>query len=317
MRSNGSPAVSVVLPAYRVTRYVAQALESVLTQTYPPHEVIVVNDECPDTAALESELAPFMDRITYLTRPNGGPGAARNTGIRAASGELVAFLDADDYWGLDFLERQVGLLETGEGRDLVYSDALYVDDNGEVVGSLMERSPSEGEADLAALLSGRCTVATSTVVARKACLESAGLFDEDVGNYSEDFDLWCRVAYTGGRIDYQRRRLVFHRVHDESLTAAPLALPKGALRVLDKIRRTMDLSPRERHALEQLESSITSEVLAGEAKQAILRKDYRDAKEKLARSVELKPNRKRRLVLAGLHILPGPLAFIWRRYGRG
>ena len=116
------PRVSVVVPAYQVTAYIGQALDSVLGQTYPPFEVLVVNDECPDTAALERELDRFSGSIRYLKRPNGGPGAARNTGIRAARGELVAFLDADDYWGPTFLERQVELPPYHYGLVFVRSD---------------------------------------------------------------------------------------------------------------------------------------------------------------------------------------------------
>src|SRR5919106_2998924 len=108
MRSQS--AVTVVIPAYRVSAYVARTVESVLRQTRPAAEIIVVNDGCPDTGGLEQALAPFETHIRYLQQANAGPAAARNTGIRAASADIIAFLDGDDYWAPEFLESQVRYL---------------------------------------------------------------------------------------------------------------------------------------------------------------------------------------------------------------
>lgn len=299
------PAVSVVIPAFRVTEYIAQALDSVFAQTSEASEVIVVNDGCPDTIALDRVLEPYLDRVRYLKRENGGPAAARNTGIRAASGELIAFLDADDYWEPTFLERQMQYLRENPGVDLVYTDAFCFDAEGGVSSSLMQTSPSEGEATLHALLVGSCTVATTTVVARKSRLVTAGLFDEQIGNYSEDFDLWLRVAYSGGRIGYQRECLVHHRVHPASLTAQPLQLPRGALRVLQKARQQLDLPAAESAALDARIATINADVLAAEAKQFLLAGKYAAALDRMRASVRHVPSLKRRMVMTLLRLVPG------------
>src|ERR1700745_3077470 len=93
-----SPRVSVVIPAYQVAPYIAETLESVFAQTFTDYEVIVVNDGSPDTDELHHAIQPYRERLSYVTRQNGGCSAARNSGLRVARGELVAFLDADDLW---------------------------------------------------------------------------------------------------------------------------------------------------------------------------------------------------------------------------
>jgi glycosyltransferase involved in cell wall biosynthesis len=296
--------VSVIMPAYNVTRFIGQAIESVLEQTHPAAEVIVVNDGCPDTAALEHRLARFMDRIHYIRRPNGGPGAARNTGIMAALGNLVAFLDADDYWTPDFLERQVGYLAAHPDLDLVYCDTNIFVDSDSTTRSFMTAAPSEGEATLASLLSGRCHVPTSTVVARKSVLIAAGLFNEAIGRHAEDFDLWIRVAWSGGKVGYQREILAYHREHQESLTSRPLALTRGGIKVLEQARRELTLAPAELYALESRLAHLRSDLLVDEAKHHLLHGEYFQAAKKLSQSLQIRPSRKRRLVLVGVRCWP-------------
>src|SRR5215471_21358067 len=97
------PAVSVIIPAYRASRDIADALASVFSQTFTDFEVLVVDDGSPDAAELETAIAPFRDRIRFLVQSNSGAGAARNTAIRASTGRMLAFLDADDRWMPDFL----------------------------------------------------------------------------------------------------------------------------------------------------------------------------------------------------------------------
>ena len=94
-----TPAVSVVIPAFRVAGYIAETLDSVLAQTCQDFEILVVNDGSPDTEALRAALAPYRERILYIEQPQGGPSKARNTAIAAARGDLLAFLDGDDLVG--------------------------------------------------------------------------------------------------------------------------------------------------------------------------------------------------------------------------
>lgn len=101
--------VSVVIPAYRAAGTIGRAIDSIVAQTHPAHEVLVVDDGSPDD--LPTAVAPYWDRATLLRKPNGGAASARNLGIEHASGDLIAFLDADDYWEPQKLEKHVELYE--------------------------------------------------------------------------------------------------------------------------------------------------------------------------------------------------------------
>ena len=112
--------VSVIIPCYNTAGYVVETLESVFSQTYKDYEVVVVNDGSPDTPSLELALAPWRDKITYIKTENHGLAGARNNGIRASSGELVALLDSDDVWEPNYLEVQVSKLDENPSADIVY-----------------------------------------------------------------------------------------------------------------------------------------------------------------------------------------------------
>ena len=112
MRDAVVPPVSVIIPSYNSARFLATAIDSVLAQTTPVAEVFVVDDgSTDDTSALvESYVARYPKLIRYIPQANGGPGAARNTGLQAASSDWVAFLDADDWWKPEKLARQLAVL---------------------------------------------------------------------------------------------------------------------------------------------------------------------------------------------------------------
>jgi len=104
----GSPLVSVIIPTYNRAKYVTHAIDSVLAQTYPSYEIIVVDDGSTDDT--RKELAPYMDRIKYIRKEHAGHSAARNTAIRASRGQWIAFLDSDDAWLPAKLSRQMEFL---------------------------------------------------------------------------------------------------------------------------------------------------------------------------------------------------------------
>src|ERR1700751_5423190 len=108
--STDNPAVTVVIPAFKVTQYITQALDSCLNQTFQDFEIVVVNDGCPDTAALERVLEPYRQRIRYIKQTNKGLAGACNTAIRAARAPLILHLDADDWLDPECLESQVAFM---------------------------------------------------------------------------------------------------------------------------------------------------------------------------------------------------------------
>ncbi len=203
------PVVSIIIPAYNVAPYIGETLDSVVAQTFADYEVIVINDGSPDIEDLECALARFTGRLNYLKQENRGASAARNTGLRAAQGELVAFLDADDLWLPNYLYEQVKFMRARD-CDLVCADAEVFNDASReektYMESLMADAPPTGDVTFLGLLSAEQSLITSGVVARRELIHQVGLFDEALRN-SQDFDLWLRLARLGAQMAYQRRTL--------------------------------------------------------------------------------------------------------------
>src|SRR5215203_2359576 len=166
IHSENIPTVSVIIPAYNAAKYIGEALNSVFDQTFKSYEVIVINDGSLDTDDLERELQAYAANIQYMKQENQGAAAARNTGLRAAAGEFVAFLDADDTWLPNFLEKQIEFLRRSKS-DLVYADAILSGESPLAGRTFMQVEPSFGDVTPENLLAVKVTVLTSTVLARK------------------------------------------------------------------------------------------------------------------------------------------------------
>jgi glycosyltransferase involved in cell wall biosynthesis len=179
--------VSVIIPAYNAAATLKRAVSSALTQDHPALEIVVVDDGSTDeTPAVISKLG---SRVRALRQLNQGVSAARNAGIRAASGELIAFLDADDEWLPGKTRRQVELFARHPQVGLVYGHALRIDREGCECGIL----PRDEGPDTYPHLFHSNRIPTSTVVVRRDVLERAGGFIETL-RVAEDYDLWLRIA---------------------------------------------------------------------------------------------------------------------------
>jgi glycosyltransferase involved in cell wall biosynthesis len=268
--------VSVIIPAYGVAQYIAETLDSVFAQTYRDFEIIVVNDGCPDSAALEAALRPYRERIVYIRKENGGVSSARNAGMRAARAPLIAFLDGDDAWLPDFLAVQTDYLRAHPHTAIVYCDGRIFGDTPLAGRSGMEFSPSRGEVSFESLALSRCSVALIAVVARKASILAVGGFDESLRR-AEDFDLWLRVAHAGARISYHRRLLFRYRRRATGLSADDIAMAEAALRMFDKLERTLQLSASEQAALATGRQAYRADVSYFRMKDAMRRGEARMA----------------------------------------
>ena len=186
------PRVSVVIPTYNCARYLGQAIDSVLAQTYADLEVIVMDDCSRDNTA---EVAfAYGSRIRYLRQENSGLPAARNRAIEAAGGELIALLDADDWWEPSKLERQVALIDADSDVALVYTDLRVVYDDGRVIPSFLASRPLASDGYVFQKLAQSGFILPSTVVVRRASLEAVGMFDETMRSH-EDIELWLRLCH--------------------------------------------------------------------------------------------------------------------------
>ncbi|MCA9940788.1 MAG: glycosyltransferase family 2 protein [Anaerolineales bacterium] len=186
------PRVSVIIPAYNHAPYVRACVDSALAQTYTDREVIVVDDGSTD--GTREILRDYGEAIHLILQPNRGTQAARNTAVRAASGEFIALLDSDDVWLPAKLEKQVAALERQPAAGLVYSLAYTIDATGRRLngGNPTGVVLPEGADAFQELLRGDFMPAL-TVMIRRACLQEIGLFDETLIG-SGDWDLWLRIA---------------------------------------------------------------------------------------------------------------------------
>jgi glycosyltransferase involved in cell wall biosynthesis len=297
-----APAVSIIMPAYRAAAYIAAALDSVFAQTFTSYEVIVVNDGSPDTEELERVLEPYRDRIVYIKQENKGVSAARNAAIRVARAPFIAQLDPDDLWEPEYLAVQMETLRRDASLDVLYPNALVFGDMPEAGRNFMDVAPSEGQVTFESLVMQRCTVMTC-VTARREMVLRAGLYDESL-NCSEDFDLWLRIVKAGGRIGYHRRVLVRYRRHRGSLSSDPLWVCENALRVMDKIERTMTLTDDEREVVGRARARFRATHSFYKGKRAFTEGDTKTAIECLKEANSFFKSRKTALVLVLLRLAP-------------
>lgn len=306
-----SPTVSVIIPAYNAAKYVREALDSVFAQTFTSREVIVINDGSPDTEDLERELNGYQEELRYLKQENRGAAAARNLGLRNASGEFVAFLDADDKWLPNFLEEQLEFLKSNNA-DVVYSDALLTGESPSAGLTFMEVQPSRGEVTPESLLALKVTVLTSTVLARKRPIFEVGLFHEALKR-GHDFDLWLRLAKMGARFAYQRRVLAEHRIVATGLSGNTISKLQRTLDVLETIKARETLTESEAAALNGNMKRTLRELALESGKEKLLVRDFAGALQAFNEAKNFRRSWKLIFVCLGLRIAPETMRRIYYR----
>jgi glycosyltransferase involved in cell wall biosynthesis len=205
------PFVSVVIPTYNYGRFVTDAVESVLAQTYRDFEIIVVDDGSSDDT--QTKLEAYLDRIISIRQENQGCSAARNAGIKAAKGDWVAFMDADDLWHPRKLEIQMAYLARHPDVSMVASDHSQ----GFHLGWLEIPSDSEVPAERIGLedIAVRSRFGPSGVIVRKECFDKVGVFDPDLRSV-EDREMWMRIA-CHYHIENLKLPLWWYRIHGASM----------------------------------------------------------------------------------------------------
>lgn len=206
-----APTVSVVVTCYNYGKYLKGCLESILSQSFTDLEIIVVNDGSTDDT--DEVIGKFqgMDNIKYIKQVNSGQAKAKNAGIQHASGDFIAFLDADDAWEEDKLTKQIPLFSK-EAVGVVYSRARYIDEQGrtledfKLVGKYLV--PKSGNVTNYLLLDN--FVPFSSSIVRRNCLERCGTFDESL-KMGIDWDLWLRIS-TAYEFDFVDEPLLIYRI---------------------------------------------------------------------------------------------------------
>lgn len=207
--------VSVVVPVYNQARFVAATLASLIGQSYPEVEVIVVNDGSEDE--LDSALGSYAAKIHRIDQPNKGLAGARNAGYGASSGEYLLFLDSDDTLAPDALARMASFLDTHAQYGAVYCAWQRVSEDGKTL--LDEVRPGHEGNLLKKLLRREFFFFASGTMLRRSTLEQVGLFDE-ILRWGEDADLWLRLGLAGVLFGYLDQPLLRYRVHSSSMSAS-------------------------------------------------------------------------------------------------
>jgi glycosyltransferase involved in cell wall biosynthesis len=273
------PRVSVIIPAYNAAPHIAEALDSVFQQTFRDFEVIVVNDGSPDTPQLEAALAPYLDRILYIKQENRGSAGARNAGILASRGELLAFLDSDDLWLPGYLEAQVGFLDRYPQVVASITDVLRF---GEMAQQESVRRMCAGSTPrfigFEQLLRREAGQLPSATVVRRARAFKAGLFDERFRR-AEDISFLYSLIFPDGYVGYLGQTLAKYRRHRSSKTGlfGYLDTIRSEAEFLQRVGRDLPLSPAQRTLLNQEIAAVNAEIAMAEAYHAISKQKFHEA----------------------------------------
>lgn len=265
--------VSVITPVFNAGKHLPAAIESVLSQTWRDFELFLIDDCSVDDSREIIERYCRVDQRVHsvLLDSNGGPARARNAGIRMASGNFVAFLDADDIWCPGKLDRQLATFRQMPDLGLLGTNAFLLDAEG-VRGQRL--IPSDrirwGRVSLADYLLDRVPLATSSVMVRGECLQRCGHFNE-VYPTCEDFELWMRIIqhYAVGILDEE---LIGYRRHEMNISANTIKLRSNKISVFENevLPRIESLGDRSGAFLRKLQRMHISlgRLLATEGRRA-------------------------------------------------
>lgn len=251
-RKAGRPRVSVIIPTYNCSAYLPDALDSVLAQSSPVDEIIVINDGSTDATA--EAIAPYLGHIVYREQPNAGQATARNRGLDLASGEWVAFLDADDVWQTTKIERQLERA-TADPRVVCVHTGFQLFGHGVGPGSRL-RSVATDRYDVESLLT-RFLVLPSTVLVKGGL----PVRFREWARTSEDSIYFAEVALYG-RFAYVDEPLVRYRKHQTSVTARRSAAADSLADRLRWVDEQRQLAGAEKDRLKRLLMTKWDEYLA-------------------------------------------------------
>lgn len=203
--------VSVIIPAYNAESTIAATVDSVLGQTFSDFEIICIDDGSTDRT--KAILAEYSDRVRVVAQPNSGPAAARNRGARLSSGDYLAFLDADDIWMPNMLERTVAALDADPSLTLAYCNAAIADSEGVALGTALIGKGFDHPPSLNELLTQLWPIMPSAALVRRSAYEKCRGYRDELRGASfrfEDVDFWIRMREQGP-FEYLSEELVVWR----------------------------------------------------------------------------------------------------------
>jgi glycosyltransferase involved in cell wall biosynthesis len=196
------PRVSVIIPAYNAASTIAGTLDSVVGQSIQDFEIICVDDGSTDRtrAIFEQYVREYGDRMKLVEQANSGPAAARNNGARRSSGEYIAFLDADDVWMPQMLERTMAVLDADPALSLVYCNAALADSEGVALDTALVGKGFDHPPSLHELLTRLWPIMPSAALVRRSAYDKCGGYRDELRGASfrfEDIDFWIKMREQG------------------------------------------------------------------------------------------------------------------------
>lgn len=237
------PDVSVIIPTYNRHAMLRQAIDSVLAQSFKGFELIVIDDGTTDDTA--ESLARLAETIRFERIDHSGPAAARNRGVAIARAPLIAFLDSDDLWAPDKLERQLAFMRANPGCAISQTNEIWIR-NGRRANPGVRHRKRGGDIFIESLRT--CLISMSATIMRTNLFHSVGGFDE-IMTAAEDFDLWLHILidHEAGLLD---EPLVTRRGgHRDQTSATTPALDRFRILALTKLLADQRLSPARRAAV--------------------------------------------------------------------
>lgn len=243
------PRVSVITPAYNAAQVIGETLASVRAQTFTDWEQVIVDDQSTDDTLAAIERTSGSDpRVRIVTADAKlGPAGARNLAIRHAGGDLLAFLDADDAWAPEYLDRQVARYDAEQARTgdvgIVACNAHLVGPDGRLPGTYRDRFGNADGVTLTQLLQAN-RIFISALVPRAVLDEVGGFSTETWG--SEDHDLWLRIVESGRRVVATDEPLVDYRVSEGSVSSSEGGMARTNQATYRRALARGNLSPTQR-----------------------------------------------------------------------
>jgi len=235
--------VSVIIPTYNRKKWVSKAIDSVLGQTYKDIELIVV-DDASDDGSYEYFQQKYGSKIILLQIEHGGVSKARNAGLEVAKGEWIAFLDSDDYFHDDKIEKQIALIRGNPGYQVAHSEEIWIRD-GVRINPRKQHLKQGG--DIFHKSVALCSISISTVIVHRDIFAELGVFDEDMPA-CEDYDLWLRVTAKYPVLFDPEYLITKFGGHEDQLSKKYYAMDRFRIYALDKIIKSGDLK-REQEEL--------------------------------------------------------------------
>ena len=245
--------VSVVIPTYNRQHYIRQCIESVLSQTLPVHEIIIIDDGSTDNTIHTINDYIKNGKVKYFYQDNTGVSSARNAGFSISSGTHIAFLDSDDTWKNTKNEEQILFLKKNTSIKFVHTDTELIDDKSTTINNTTYRDFSASGFCFYHVMKC-CSINISSALFDRCVLNNIGIFDTRLAG-SEDYELLMRVAYHY-EIGFINKKLSCYRIHSSSTSSNRLEILLQAIKAIDILLSKKILDKKNSNLLHKRKSNF-------------------------------------------------------------